>query len=74
MSMKIFGRLVNVRITSLLVRLLWLLPFLAKEKGTSLAFCSYIRLQFAVYFVNQHSLEAVPCGYGALSTESSSKT
>ena len=69
MSMKIFGRLVNARIASVLIRLLWLLPSVVNERGTSLAFCSCLRLlHFAVYFVNQHSLEGGPCGYGALST------
>ena len=33
MSMKLFGRLVNVRIASVLIRLLWLLPSVVKERG-----------------------------------------
>ena len=43
-SMKIFGRLVNARIVSVLTRLLWLLPSVVNERGTSLAFCLCLRL------------------------------
>ena len=64
-----------MRIASVLIRLLWLLPSVVNERGNSLAFCSCLRLlHFAVYFVNQHSLEGGPCGYGALSTGRSSET
>ena len=66
-SMTVFGRLVNVRIASVLIRALWLLPSVVNERGTSFA---YLRLlHFAVYFVNQQSLE----GYGAWSTRRSSE-
>ena len=72
MSMKIFGRLVNARIASVLIRSLLLLPSVVNERGTSLAFCSCLRLlHFVVYFMNQHSLA---CGYEALSTGRSSET
>ena len=68
--MKIFGRLVNTRIASVLIRLLWLLPSVVNERGNSLVFCSCLRLliHFAVY------LEGGPCGCGALSTGRSSET
>ena len=74
-SMEIFERLVNARIAPVLIRLLWLLPSVVKERGTSLAVRSCLRLlHFAVYFVNQRSFEGGPCGYGALSTGCSSET
>ena len=43
-SMKIFGRLINARIASVLICLLWLLPSVVNERGTSLAFCLCLRL------------------------------
>ena len=73
--MKMFGRLVNARIASVLIRLLWLLPSVVNERGTGLAFCSCLRLlHLAVYFVNQRSLEGGSRGYEALSTGRSSET
>ena len=69
MSMKLFGRLVNARIASVLIHLLWLLPSVVNGRGNSLAFCSCLRLlHFVVY------LEGGPCGCGALSTGRSSET
>ena len=69
-----FGGLVNARIASVLIRLLWLLPSVVNERGTRLLLACLRLLHFTVYFVKQLTLEGGPCRCGAWSTGRSSET
>ena len=72
-SMKIFVRLVNARIASVLICLLWLLPSVVNEEVLVSPFAC-VSAFFTLLFVNKHSLEGGPCECGALSTGRSSET
>ena len=73
-SIKIFGRLFNARIASVLIRLVWLLPSVVNERGTSLVFCSCLRLlHFAVYFM-EDPVDMGHCQQGAVNVAKQSPT